>query len=312
MRLCFLIGTCCFLATLAHAQTPPLPPGIPLTTATVSVMVNYDPGKDIFTYSYSLSNSKQSVGKIDSFYLDISTISGGAALGSSGLINSATGYSGLGTMGTLPGKVANATVTVGFESQPTGWDSGPTAQLTAGWFPGPHGDYINPGQSLSGFVLTSHGLPGVRHFSAEPAYDPDDFISGGIDDPPANMTAQQVVDLDNAIQRAIKSQGVTIGPVSPPSTTDAGSLVGWLASLKHQAADLGWIFGPGADGIVQSLDAKLAAASASIASGDSKTAANQLSAFINEVQAQRGKHVNDDACYLLTANAQYILTRLGP
>ncbi|NNN06475.1 MAG: hypothetical protein HKL90_11290 [Elusimicrobia bacterium] len=104
---------------------------------------------------------------------------------------------------------------------------------------------------------------------------------------------------------------MTVGPTQPLSLTDIGQLLDFLASLKHQAVSLGWIYGPGSDGIVQSLDAKLTAAKASAASGDDKTAINQLNAFINELQAQRGKHLNDNAFYLLQANAQFILSKLG-
>ena len=298
---------CCFLfffIASARAQTLSMPTGIPLTTATVSAAASYDATKDMFSYTYSLANSTESVGEINSFYMDISTTPNGAALGSGGLQNTATRYYPVATV--LVTKVENATIPVGFNSAPSGWTSGPTAQFTAGWFGPPD---ILPGKSLGVFILTSHGLPGIRRFVVKPAYDASDFLPGIDDD---SGEAQQIVDLDNEIQRMIQTRGYTIGPVQPPSLTDVGRLLDFVASLKHQAAALGWISGPGVEGVVQSLDAKLSAAKAALARGDAKAAEGQITAFIDELEAQRGKHLNDDAFYMLQANAQFILAKLGP
>ncbi len=311
MRFYFLIVASFFFNPFVRAQTLPFPSGIPLTTATISATIAYDSADDVFVYNYLVSNSKQSVGVVSAFYVDISTSAGGAVLSSADLTNSATGYSGFGSAVSLSRIVKNATVPVGFKSQPAGWNSGSTAQFTAGWFgPLPPGAPIAPGQSLGTFVLVSHGLPGIRHFTAKPRYDPADFLPG-IDEVP-DAIAQQVVDLDNEIQRVIQTRGYTIGPVQPPSLTDVGRLLDFVASLKHQAAALGWISGPGVEGVVQSLDAKLSAAKAALARGDAKAAEGQITAFIDELEAQRGKHLNDDAFYMLQANAQFILAKLGP
>jgi hypothetical protein len=51
------------------------------------------------------------------------------------------------------------------------------------------------------------------------------------------------------------------------------------------------ICGPGAHGIVNSLDAKLESAAKSIEKGNNKAAINKLEAFINEVNAQQAKHI---------------------
>ncbi len=306
-----VIGTHCIFAGLARAQTAPLPPGIPLTTATVSVAITYDSASDVFAYAYSLSNSPQSVGRIGSFNVDISTMPNGASLRSDGLVNSSTGYQGFGGATKLADQVTNATIPVGFLSQPLGWSSGPTALLAASWYaPVSPSAPITPGQSGGPFVLTSHGVPGIRRYIAKPVYNPRKFFSQGIDDVSVDE-AQQIVDLDKAIRQAISSVGYTVGPVQPPSLTEIGQLLDFLAALKHQAASLGWIYGPGSDGIVQSLDAKLTAAKASAASGDDKTSINQLNAFINELQAQHGKHLNDNAYYMLLPDAQFVISKLG-
>jgi len=63
------------------------------------------------------------------------------------------------------------------------------------------------------------------------------------------------------------------------------------SSLKQDiilSRKIGWIDN---DGIMQSLLKKVEAMEASIARGNIKTARNQLNAFINEVNAQKGKHI---------------------
>ena len=115
-----------------------------------------------------------------------------------------------------------------------------------------------------------------------------------------------------AVQREDRNSFVTLFSVGPSTFvySHPGIAVDRLVAFKHEAVSLKWISGPGSEGIVRSLDAKLDSAKASISRGQNKTAANQLNAFINELQAQRGKAVNDSAFYLLKANAEFIIGKL--
>jgi len=63
-------------------------------------------------------------------------------------------------------------------------------------------------------------------------------------------------------------------------------------------------------GVVTSLLAKLNAAQTLIAVGKIDQAKTILNAFINEVQAQSGKHITADAAELLLQAAEYILSNL--
>ena len=60
-------------------------------------------------------------------------------------------------------------------------------------------------------------------------------------------------------------------------------------------------------GEANSLLAKLDAAAAARAAGQCGTAANQCSAFINELQAQAGKGVDAAAAAIMIADAQYLI-----
>ncbi|HLE09375.1 MAG TPA: hypothetical protein VI914_07080, partial [Thermodesulfobacteriota bacterium] len=56
-----------------------------------------------------------------------------------------------------------------------------------------------------------------------------------------------------------------------------------------------------------SLLKKAEAAEESIERGNTRAAENELNALINEVEAQRGKHITDDAAKMLIEDAQYII-----
>ncbi|GEM_PF-2171643 len=83
-----------------------------------------------------------------------------------------------------------------------------------------------------------------------------------------------------------------------------------LICTKHKLFDLGEIYGNGANGIVNSLDAKLEAAQKSIDKGNTKTATNQLNAFINEVEAQRDKKITPLGADLMIGDAQEVIELL--
>ena len=84
-----------------------------------------------------------------------------------------------------------------------------------------------------------------------------------------------------------------------------------LICAKHRLYDMGQIYGPGAQGIVKSLDAKLEAAQRAQARGQNPVAVNKLNAFIQEVEAQTGKHITSQAAAILIRAAQYVITNLA-
>jgi hypothetical protein len=74
---------------------------------------------------------------------------------------------------------------------------------------------------------------------------------------------------------------------------------------------LGWIT---QQGVCHSLDVKLAGALRALSSKSPNVARTELTAFVNELDAQHGsqpgKHVSHDAYALLRPNAVYLLGRL--
>lgn len=86
-------------------------------------------------------------------------------------------------------------------------------------------------------------------------------------------------------------------------------MVDKLILLVQTAETNGWI---NSGGISTSLwFAKLEKAKLDIQNGDSGKAIQNILAFINEVDAQKGKHMNLEAWAVLKFNAEYLITQLG-
>lgn len=95
-----------------------------------------------------------------------------------------------------------------------------------------------------------------------------------------------------------------------PGITPKVERVVTIGDLKNDvniAFNIGLIDNPG---IKQSLLAKLDAAERAISRGQKQTAINQLNAFINEVNAQKDKHIKEDAAKILLEGANYLIGHL--
>lgn len=81
-----------------------------------------------------------------------------------------------------------------------------------------------------------------------------------------------------------------------------------LITCVQQCAQQGFINN---QGVANSLLAKLDAAQAAQNSGQIKTAINLLGAFIHEVQAQAGKHIDQMHAQHMVAHAQAVIQALN-
>lgn len=148
---------------------------------------------------------------------------------------------------------------------------------------------IGPGQASPALVFEAAGLPDVVQFRAvryfpvpdgdqgEP--DPSDAAAAAAPDPLASETVT----------------GSTVGVVPPPAAATPDELAARLRQLTDRACALGWIDN---HGVCNSLRTKAVADAA------------QLRAMLNELGAQRGKHVSESGYALLAANAEYLSGRL--
>jgi hypothetical protein len=84
-----------------------------------------------------------------------------------------------------------------------------------------------------------------------------------------------------------------------------------IESLHHcvmHASDMGHIDNKG---VAKSLMAKLDGAQVALDRGQTRVAVNKLNAFINEVNAQSGKHIAADHAGMLVEHAKNVIAALG-
>lgn len=207
-----------------------------LTDVLVNARVDFDSDRKIYRYEYTLSNGKNSRGRIDSFVVTIRIPDGGERLSEELLFKRTPN-----PVASLPDELSEALkrfqevlppiVPVSLSS-PSTWVS-----ITLGnarW--GSDEGAIGPGELLSGFVIESPGLPTIREFHADPK----------VNDPPAG--------------RELIFVGKTIGPTAPPSVIVYEEFIGNLSSLGKEAHKLGWIKESGflealEDGLMKAKDA---------------------------------------------------------
>ncbi|MBI5894428.1 MAG: hypothetical protein HZB79_12445 [Deltaproteobacteria bacterium] len=114
--------------------------------------------------------------------------------------------------------------------------------------------------------------------------------------------------------RGVTDKGITskfqMTYSSDPNITPKVEKVVTISDAKNDvniAYNLGLITNAG---IEQSLIAKLNAAEKAINKGKKQTAENQLNAFINEVNAQKDKHIKENAVKILIEDAEYLINHL--
>ncbi len=160
-------------------------------------------------------------------------------------------------------------------------------RATAGW--GADSAFLAPGSSTPPLVYSARGAVDIVRYWAE-ADGPVDTVdtvlaSDSIPTPPSADTA---VTLRG-------TTGLTVGVGPTPVDRSPGGLASRLSHLITRACRLGWV---DERGVCNSLGAKVRPDSAS------------LGALLDELGAQRGKHVSEAAFVLLSANARMLLDRL--
>jgi hypothetical protein len=268
----------------------------------------------VFTYRYSLTNGSTSTGCINGVDIDISLSPGSSQLSKVGLIDypryvDRSPLSFDSTIQVVPVGIPKLPSFHGFTSA---WSADFGIDGFVGWFRAIPDYRLPPGQTLDSIIMTSHGLPGIRRFVVTPSYHPKPAIeiTPENEDSVYRNTAEPTAEQDSAelaLEESIKMRGYTIGPIAPPINFSPSIWLDTLISYKHQALNLGWITN---QGIANSLDSKLGSAKSKLAAGDTTGAKNMLNAFVNEVEAQNGKHLSGEAYALLKFNAEYLIQRL--
>jgi hypothetical protein len=166
----------------------------------------------------------------------------------------------------------------------------------AHWFALDNESMVGPGRAQDGFVFAGVGLLEIIPFRVQGAYDP-----------PADIEESGV-----PVQRpppfwANSAAGWTIGLVPLLTGAGPGELVELVRHQHARSCELGWITNAG---VCRSLRVKLDQTAASLGRGQTPAARGQLQSFLNELDAQHGGHVTDNAYWLLLINAEFLRSRL--
>ncbi len=287
-------------AAPAAAQTLP----VPLRAAGAKAVVTKDSGSGIFRFQYRIANPAVNQSQVNAVEVDLTLGPSDARLSREGLVN--------GPDYGEPTSEANfqqvPMVPVGMTG-PTGWifGLGITPEATQGyasWGSRDEPFRLSPGQVLTGFGLTSYGLPGVREARLKPAIDYDDL-------PDEYADPDKVAEL----VRSLFFRTKTVAPKAPPANFVPLEFLNYLIALLHDSRQQGWVK---VDGIHQSLLAKLLAAKRHLEAGRTEPARNEVQAFVNEVSGAScqdfscpgNKPLTSEAYALLFFNGQYLVERL--
>lgn len=117
-------------------------------------------------------------------------------------------------------------------------------------------------------------------------------------------------DFEGVIDKDLTSKFQFTYTSDPSKPAGTATRITTYSSLKQDitlSRKIGWINN---DGIMNSLLKKVEAIEASMAKGKNDTAKNQLNALINEINAQKGKQIDEKAVKMLLEDAQYIIDQL--
>lgn len=145
------------------------------------------------------------------------------------------------------------------------------------------GASLAPGTASPLLAFSARGLPGIVQYWGTPWIAPDTIEVS--DDLPPSVRGEGTGPRGPGNFAA--DSGVTIGIVPFPADRSRAALLARLRGLEQDACARGWIDNAG---VCTSLQVK-------IEHGDT-------GALLNELEAQRGKHVNDLAYFLLSGNVR--------
>ena len=270
-----------------------------VTNTVVDALVSENAGE--YTYSYTVKSGTANIGIIENIDLDISLPYVTNPIADT-LVSSPCYNKNNNLLSAEPPPEGKPFVPA-VAYCPTNWDAMLASRLgVLAWLSG----YapIKPGDVVSGFMVKSPGLPGIRTILFHPK-----TVAPGEE---SDITVEQI----RALQEQVTYRVKTIGPVAPPVDA-AGTPIVFIDTLMGYVADsqtLGWLTDPA---FAATLTAKLDAAKAEIYSPNMNTdhsilATALLRDFMAMVQNASPSQMTFEAKGLLYYNAQFLIGVVPP
>ncbi|MDH4263515.1 MAG: hypothetical protein OEV78_10775 [Spirochaetia bacterium] len=194
--------------------------------------------------------------------------------------------------------VSNKSNFVSETNYPNGWSSS-TFNNLVGWGSNDLKYNLKPGNSLYGFQVVSSGLPGIITYQAQGWVDPPWYPEGMAPPLPPGYDPKK----DYVF-------GKTVGPVPVPNSYSHKKFINNLIVMLVQMTDeLHWIDRNKVDTLRWVNHLKEARDNIKWWKSN-KQAIQNIQAFINEVDAQKGKHMDLESWAVLKFNAEYLMRQL--
>lgn len=293
---CVCVLTIVFSLNASSQQYPNL------DSVLISSITSLNPTDGFYTYHYSLLNPISNSGSIISFQIDISMNEGSTQLDTIGLQFKNEFIEGM-FRRHYPGLVGRI-VPVGFSNTPGIWDGGTSNALTAVFW-GDSRQLVLPGDTLSGFVVMSKGLPAIRLFTVSPKFDVDSLFPD-LEDTARVLTIAQM----DSIRDAVKFRGYTIGPSAPSAIFNGLHFLDTIASYITESRTLGWIAN---DQTKNKYTRLIDSAKANLSSSPARrgTAKATLdSVLMNVYPDSAAALITSEAYALLRFNTEYVMKKL--
>jgi hypothetical protein len=250
--LCFF-SYCILNLNLLLGQCPEYnPTPTQLSGIRLKCTISYEMSSEIYKYDYSLSNGQNSNGCIEVLRINLSYNEGSKELSDTGLTNypryiDKSVFKLHPDLRMIPVGIPILPSTKGFTSS---WSAGFGINKMIDWVRAANKFGIEPGETQSGFVMTSYGLPGIRSFIVEPGYNPihQKIITPAIED--SLRKHESTEEESEAYQKFLDSlnvKGLTIGPTAPPKNFIATIWCDTLLSYTRQSVQLDWLLDKNAE-----------------------------------------------------------------
>jgi hypothetical protein len=268
--------------------------GIPkLSGARVDARVLPDANSGISRFEYRVFNGSPQL-RIKNFQIDISSTADLGIVSGDGLsfVNPALR---VGTELNLSLLGIGRFEPVGTASDPLGWVGAVDGPAYLGWGVYKETAKGHPGDTVAPFVGTSRGLPGIRRATLVPdVFD----LAPNADELPIDSE-----EVDRAI-KAADQQLRTVGPVAPPKELDFVAFAEYIASLRSEAAALGWVRS-GAN--VSNVDSLLDRVRSQLIASNFVLARRNAAAFISAVESASCTELDCPSDRPMTAEARALL-----